>query len=75
MCGNHFGLPFGYSGVLSDGKYPYRVGNVDVKKVFEDSDFEICGEQRNIRQYYSFGKGLEYNGDRKAPMTSNNRKV
>lgn len=50
----------------NEQKYPDRVGDIDLKKAYDESGFQICGRQRNIRQYYNFGKGLEYQGDRRA---------
>ena len=57
---------FNYVNNQESQKYPDRVGDIDLKRAYDDSGFEICGRQRNIRQYYNFGKGLEYQGDRKA---------
>jgi hypothetical protein len=45
--------------------YPEHVGDISVDEKLDDSLFKVCTKGR-IPQYYEFGKGLQYKGEKPA---------
>ena len=43
--------------------YPLQVGDIYFDSKIDDPDFKLCDEAR-VLQYYNFGKGLQYNGEK-----------
>lgn len=43
--------------------YPIQVGDIYFDKKFDDPSFKLCDENK-IFQYYNFGKGLLYKGEK-----------
>ncbi|MEJ7646231.1 MAG: hypothetical protein WKF87_16665 [Chryseolinea sp.] len=43
--------------------YPSQVGDIASDLTVDDPDFTLCDE-RQVYQYYNFGKGLQYNGEK-----------
>jgi hypothetical protein len=43
--------------------YPLQVGDIYFDSKIDDPDFKICDEDR-VFQYYNFGKGLLYKGEK-----------
>jgi len=43
--------------------YPAQVGDIAFDAKLDDPAFKVC-DDRNVQQYYSFGKGFQYNGDK-----------
>lgn len=44
-------------------EYPPQVGDIAFDSEHDDVDFKICNENQ-IAQYYNFGKGLQYTGEK-----------
>lgn len=47
----------------SQNTYPDHVGDIAPDKVLDDPAFKVCNEDE-IFQYYNFGKGLQYKGEK-----------
>ena len=43
--------------------YPSQVGDINFDSKIDDPDFKLCDEN-NVLQYYNFGKGLQYKGEK-----------
>src|SRR5258708_16479364 len=43
--------------------YPENVGDIAFNKNLDDPNFKVCNEKQ-VPQYYNFGKGLQYNGEK-----------
>jgi hypothetical protein len=43
--------------------YALQVGDIDFNSKIDDSNFKLCDETR-VLQYYNFGKGLQYKGEK-----------
>lgn len=43
--------------------YPLQVGDIDFNPKIDGPNFKLCDETR-VLQYYNFGKGLQYNGEK-----------
>jgi hypothetical protein len=43
--------------------YPLQVGDISFNAKMDDPNFKLCDEDR-VLQYYNFGKGLLYNGEK-----------
>jgi hypothetical protein len=43
--------------------YPLQVGDIYFDPKLDDPNFKLCDENR-MAQYYSFGKGLQYKGEK-----------
>jgi hypothetical protein len=43
--------------------YPLQVGDIDFNSKIDDPDFKLCDETK-VLQYYNFGKGLQYKGEK-----------
>jgi hypothetical protein len=43
--------------------YPLHVGDIYFDSTIDDPDFKLCDENR-VFQYYNFGKGLQYHGEK-----------
>ena len=46
-----------------DSKYPPHIGDSKFDANLDDPDFKVCNEDM-IFQYYNFGKGLQYKGEK-----------
>jgi len=44
--------------------YPEHVGDISFDAKLDDPGFKICTNEINIPQYYNFGKGLQYIGEK-----------
>jgi hypothetical protein len=44
--------------------YSDHVGDIAFDAKIDDSGFKICTNETNIPQYYRFGKGLQYKGEK-----------
>lgn len=51
--------------VKEGDKYPPQVGDISFDKNIDDPNFKPCDESR-VFQYYNFGKGLQYKGEKPA---------
>lgn len=47
----------------SQNAYPDHVGDIASDEGLDDPDFKVCNE-KGIYQYYNFGKGLQYKGEK-----------
>ena len=45
--------------------YPLQVGDINFDSKIDDPTFKLCDEDR-VHQYYNFGKGLQYKGEKQA---------
>lgn len=45
--------------------YPVQVGDLEADPDLDDANFKLCDETR-VLQYYNFGKGLQYKGEKAA---------
>ncbi len=43
--------------------YPENVGDIAFNKNLDDPNFKVCNEKQ-VPQYYNFGKGLQYTGEK-----------
>ena len=43
--------------------YPKQVGDITFDKKIDDPNFKIC-DSSNVLQYYMFGRGLQYSGEK-----------
>lgn len=43
--------------------YPLQVGDIHFDSKVDDPNFKLCDETR-VQQYFSFGKGLQYKGEK-----------
>jgi hypothetical protein len=43
--------------------YPLQVGDIDFNSKIDNPNFKLCDETR-VLQYYNFGKGLQYKGEK-----------
>lgn len=43
--------------------YAENVGDITFDKNLDDPNFKVCNEKQ-VPQYYNFGKGLQYNGEK-----------
>lgn len=46
-------------------EYPLQVGDIDFDSKIDEPSFKLCDENR-VLQYYNFGKGLQYRGEKVA---------
>ena len=44
--------------------YPEHVGDISFDAAHDDRSFKVCTNENNIPQYYNFGKGLQYKGEK-----------
>lgn len=44
-------------------EYPRHVGDIEYDPLIDDPAFKVC-DYEAIHQYYNFGKGLQYNGEK-----------
>jgi len=44
--------------------YPEHVGDISFDDKLDDTNFKVCTNENNIPQYYNFGKGLQYTGEK-----------
>ena len=44
--------------------YPEHVGDITYDAALDDKNFKICTNETNIPQYYNFGNGLQYKGEK-----------
>jgi len=49
--------------VQESEKYPLHVGDISFDKDVDDPNFKVCNENR-VFQYYNFGKGIQYKGEK-----------
>ncbi|WKK77896.1 hypothetical protein QYS49_12945 [Marivirga salinae] len=49
-------------------KEPYQrwVGDISFDEKTDDPDFQLCYEEKYIRQYFNFSKGVQYKGEKPA---------
>ncbi len=45
--------------------YPAQIGDITFDPEVDDPSFKLCDEER-VLQYYNFGKGLQYKGEKPA---------
>jgi hypothetical protein len=43
--------------------YPKNIGDIDPDNKIDDPGFTLCNEDR-VLQYYNFGKGVQYTGEK-----------
>ena len=46
-------------------QYPLQVGDIDYDPKLDDPSFELCNDKQ-VPQYYNFGKGVQYQGEKPA---------
>jgi|SRR6478609_10982791 len=51
---------------FTQSKYPDHVGDIAFDAKFDDPTFKICSEHSVHHQYYNFGKGVQYKGEKPA---------
>jgi hypothetical protein len=49
-----------------DSKYLRWVGDAEFDPELDTSDFQLCGSEKLVQQYFHFGKGLQYEGEKTA---------
>jgi hypothetical protein len=48
-------------------EYPLHVGDIAFDPKLDDPDFKLCGgDDAQVHQYYNFGKGVQYKGEKAA---------
>lgn len=47
----------------NNSTYPSQVGDIHFDSKIDDPDFKLCDENQ-VLQYYNFGKGLQYKGEK-----------
>lgn len=52
----------------TEEKEPYLrwVGDIEFDAKRDDSDFQLCFSDKDIRQYFNFSKGVQYKGEKPA---------
>ncbi|MCB0488244.1 MAG: hypothetical protein KDC99_07200 [Cyclobacteriaceae bacterium] len=55
----------GQNATKTDFEYPLQVGDITFDPEVDDPSFKLCDEER-VLQYYNFGKGLQYKGEKPA---------
>lgn len=45
-------------------EYPRWIGDIAQDSILDDKNFKICGEEKNVIQYFNFGNGPQYEGGR-----------
>ena len=53
-------------------KYYKKVGDIEYNELTDNPEFEIC-DSTYINQYYNFGKGIQYEGDKYSILKVFNR--
>ncbi|NOT75168.1 MAG: hypothetical protein HOP08_09590 [Cyclobacteriaceae bacterium] len=48
---------------IETSKYPLHVGDLELDEKLDDPAFKVCNKNK-IYQYYNFGKGLQYKGEK-----------
>jgi hypothetical protein len=59
---------------VRENDYPANVGDIAFDPAVDDDAFTLCDENM-VRQYYNFGKGLQYKGEKAAIDDHFNGKV
>jgi len=49
-----------------DSKYLRWVGDAEFDPEMDASDFQLCGSEKLVQQYFHFGQGLQYEGEKTA---------
>jgi|UPI000591B847 hypothetical protein len=49
-----------------DSKYLRWVGDAEFDPEIDASDFQLCGSEKLVQQYFYFGQGLQYEGEKTA---------
>jgi hypothetical protein len=49
-----------------DSKYLRWVGDAEFDPEMDASDFQLCGSEKLAQQYFHFGQGLQYEGEKTA---------
>lgn len=49
-----------------DNNYPRYVGDIAYEEEKDDASFVICKGEDRVKQYFNFGKGLQYKGEKRA---------
>jgi hypothetical protein len=54
--------------IQSEEKEPYLrwVGDIEFDAESDNSDFQLCYSDKDIRQYFNFSKGVQYKGEKPA---------
>ncbi len=50
----------------SNPGYPRWIGDITFDPELDKADFEICGGEENVKQYFNFTQGLQYDGEKRA---------
>ncbi|HEY5825628.1 MAG TPA: hypothetical protein VIT44_14740, partial [Cyclobacteriaceae bacterium] len=59
-------LQLSFAQSKSPSKYPDHVGDIAFDAKLDDPEFRICAEHSVYLQYYNFGKGVQYKGEKPA---------
>lgn len=49
-----------------DSKYLRWVGDAEFDPEMDAADFQLCGSEKLVQQYFYFGQGLQYEGEKTA---------
>ena len=58
-------ISFGQEKIETKSEYPNYVGDIEFKSETDNKDFELCNS-KHINQYFNFGDGLVYEGEKLA---------
>jgi len=50
----------------SKPNYPRWVGDIEFDSTLDDPNFELCHGDSSVNQYFNFGQGLQYEGEKKS---------
>src|SRR5690606_1053083 len=52
----------------TSSKQEYRqwVGDIEFDSALDDQNFELCHGDSSVNQYFNFGQGLQYKGEKKS---------
>ena len=46
--------------------YPRHVGDIAFDEAIDEKGFQLCNGEKEVRQYFNFSKGLQYEGEKLA---------
>jgi len=49
-----------------DSSYPRHVGDITFDEAIDSKEFQLCDDDEEVRQYFNFGKGVQYKGEKLA---------
>lgn len=50
--------------------YPRHVGDISFDEAIDRKEFQLCNGDKKVRQYFNFGKGVQYDGEKLAIIES-----